>query len=139
MPMTFFRTDWYPLSEQPGSNAEMNRIFAAVATIGLALIFGGCSNEPAGTPAPVPTLTAAEQHQAYCDGFNRLTPGTLESAEAFDVLADPESTPAQKSDALKKQMDANVRKTPYNCESSTDRRLFDAFVSKQMNGHPPTS
>ena len=118
----------------------MKRTFAAVAVISsAALILGGCSNEPAGTSAAVPTLTAAEQHQAYCNGFNRLTPGTLESAEAFDVLADPDSTPAQKSDALKKQMDANVRKTPYNCEASSDRRLFDDFVAKQIDADPPIS
>ncbi|KDQ03235.1 hypothetical protein EN35_05130 [Rhodococcus qingshengii] len=117
----------------------MTRIFAAVAIIGLALVAGGCSNEPASTPAAVPSLTAAEQHQAYCDGFNRLTPGTLESAEAFDVLADPDSTPAQKSEALKRQMDANARKTPYNCESSSDRRLFDDFVAKQIDADPPIS
>lgn len=45
MPMTLFRTDWYPLSEQPGSNAPMNRTLAAVAAISsAALILGGCSS-----------------------------------------------------------------------------------------------
>ncbi|WP_156423029.1 hypothetical protein [Rhodococcus sp. KB6] len=117
----------------------MKRVFATLAIVGLLLLAGGCSNEPASTPVTAPALAAAEQHQAYCDGFNRLTPGTLESTEAFEVLADPDSTPAQKSEALKKQMDANVRTTPYNCESPTDRRLFDAFISEQTNSHPPTS
>ncbi|MCZ9634749.1 hypothetical protein, partial [Rhodococcus sp. BH5] len=109
----------------------------ALTACAAALLIGGCSTTSESTPAATsPTLSEADQHQAYCDGFARLTPGTLESSAALEVLSDPNSTAAQKSEASRKQLDANVRKTPYDCESASDKQLFDDFVEYQKSINP---
>jgi len=73
--------------------------------------------------------SAEERRQAACESFASTTPGMLEMNDAMEVLADEGASPAQKSAALKAQLDqlskTENRDYPYDCDRPSDKALFE--------------
>lgn len=76
-----------------------------------------------------------EQKRAeQCASFERLDPGFLEISRATQTLADPNSTRAERSAALKAQLDqqstSEKRTEPYDCDDPADAELFGWYISE---------
>lgn len=76
-----------------------------------------------------------EQKRAeQCTSFERLDPGFLEISRATQTLADPNATRAERSAALKAQLDqqstSEKRTRPYDCDDPADADLFGWYVSE---------
>ncbi len=103
----------------------MTKTFAAVAAIGVALLIGGCSSEPAGP-------SAEEIRAQQCAGFAELTPGYLEMQEALDILGDENATSKERADAMYRSMqlssDKGRRTEPYDCD--VDTKYFAEYITK---------
>lgn len=73
-------------------------------------------------------LGVDEQRQAACEAFADNTPGTLEMADAYEVLADESASQTERSEALKVTLDqqsAYARTEPYDCDDPADAALFE--------------
>ncbi|CCW14583.1 hypothetical protein [Rhodococcus aetherivorans] len=102
------------------------RLRALAAASLLPLLLAACAGESGPSPD--------EQKRAeLCAGFARLTPGSVEVAQAQAVLADPASTTDEKSAAMKVTLDqvstSEKRTEPYDCDDPDDAAQFEWYSS----------
>lgn len=94
--------------------------------VGAALVLlSGCSSESG----------EQDQREVDCASFARVEPGFLEIKRDTAILSDPEATQVDRSEAFKRQLDAQAgidqRKNPYDCDDPADRELFDMYTEEQ--------
>ncbi|MHC3368734.1 hypothetical protein ACYAFX_28640 (plasmid) [Rhodococcus aetherivorans] len=100
----------------------------ALLVIPAVLALTACGSGDSG-PSP-----EEQKRTEMCEGFAGLTPGVIEVAQAQAVLADPSSTQAEKSTAMKVTLDqvstSEKRTEPYDCNDPADAKLFEWYNSE---------